>query len=112
MFISLSILVFAIFNNNIESLLNNMIVLPKTLLVVTCFFFIAYFLGVFISKKASFSQGEKASLIITASARNTPLMLAISIGLFPGEYIIQLILILGMLIEFPHLIFLSVLLKK
>ena len=68
--------------------------------------------GLFISKKVGFTQAETSSLIITASARNTPLMLAISVGVFPSETVIQLILILGMLIEFPHLILLSFLLCK
>ena len=112
MVVSLTILVFAIFNNNIQSLVSNLSILPVTLLVVACFFLITYFLGLFISKKARFTNAEKASLIMTSSARNTPLMLAISIGVFPNETVIQLILILGMLIEFPHLILLSFLLRK
>jgi len=112
MFISLIILIFAIFNNNIQSLLSNLSILPVTLLVVACFFLAVYFLGLLISKKAGFTQAEKASLIVTTSARNTPLMLAISVGLFPNETVIQLILVLGMLIEFPHLILLSLLLRK
>ena len=112
MFITLTVLVFAIFNNNIQSLLSNLSVLPVTLLVVACFFVIVYFLGLFISKRVGFTRAEKASLIVTSSARNTPLMLAISVGLFPAETVIQLILILGMLIEFPHLILLSFLLRK
>ena len=112
MFIALTILVFAIFNNNIQSLLSNLSILPMTLLIVVCFFLIAYFLGLYISKKLGFTRAEKASLIITASARNTPLMLAISVGLFPSETVIPLILILGMLIEFPHLILLSFLLRS
>jgi len=112
MFIALIILVFAIFNNNIQSLLSNLSILPMTLLVVVCFFLIVYFLGLCISKELGFTHAEKASLIVTASARNTPLMLAISVGLFPSETVIQLILILGMLIEFPHLILLSFLLRR
>ena len=112
MFISLTVLVLAIFNNNIQSLLSNLVILPKTLIIVVCFFILVYFLGQFISQKIDFTRAEKASLIITGSARNTPLMLAISVALFPGETVIQLILILGMLIEFPHLILLSFLLRK
>ena len=112
MFVSLMVLVFVIFNNNIESLVSNLSILPVTLLVVISFFVLTYFLGVFIAKKVGFSRAEKASLIITSSARNTPLMLAISLGIFPAESAIQLILILGMLIEFPHLILLSFLLRR
>ncbi len=112
MVIALAVLVFSIFNNNIQSLIRNLSILPVTLLVVVCFFLTVYFLGGLISKKAGFTRSEKASLIITSSARNTPLMLAIAVGLFPNETVIQLILILGMLIEFPHLILLSFLLRK
>lgn len=112
MFVALITLVFVIFNNNIQSLINNLTILPVTLFVVACFFFTVYFLGVFISKQLGFNRSQKASLIITSSARNTPLMLAINVGLFPGETLIPLILILGMLIEFPHLILLSFLLRK
>ena len=112
MVLALAVLVFSIFNNNIQSLIGNLSILPITLLVVLCFFLSVYFLGEFISKKAVLARSEKASLIITSSARNTPLMLAISVGLFPNETVIQLVLILGMLIEFPHLILLSFLLRK
>lgn len=112
MFITLAIVVFTIFNANIQSLISNLSILPKTLVVVTAFFLTTYFLGQLISKKVGFTQAEKASLIMTSSARNTPLMLAISVGVFPTETVIQLILILGMLIEFPHLIFLSFILRK
>ena len=112
MVLSLILLVFGIFNTNIQSLLSNLSILPITLLIVVLFFLSAYFLGQLISKKVGFTRSEKASLIVTSSARNTPLMLAISVGLFPGQTVIQLILILGMLIEFPHLILLSYLLRK
>ena len=112
MLITLTLLIDAIFNNNIQSLVSNLSILPVTLLVVVCFFLTTYFLGLFISDKVGFTNAEKASLIMTSSARNTPLMLAISVGLFPTETVIQLILILGMLIEFPHLILLSFLLRK
>ena len=112
MVVTLTLLVFAIFNNNIQALIGNLSILPVTLLVVACFFTTVYFVGLFISKKVGFSKAETASLIITSSARNTPLMLAISVGLFPTGTVIPLILILGMLIEFPHLILLSFLLRK
>lgn len=112
MVLALAVLVFSIFNNNIQSLIGNLSILPITFLVVLFFFLIVYFLGGFISKKARLTRSEKASLIITSSARNTPLMLAISVGVFPNETVIQLVLILGMLIEFPHLILLSFLLCK
>ena len=48
---TLTLLVFAIFNNNIQALIGNLSILPVTLLVVVCFFTTVYFVGLFISKK-------------------------------------------------------------
>ena len=70
MFITLAIVVFTIFNANIQSLISNLSILPKTLVVVTAFFLTTYFLGQLISK-VGFTQVEKASLIMTFSQKYT-----------------------------------------
>jgi uncharacterized membrane protein len=41
---------------------------------------------------------------MTTAARNAPLMLVISLLLFPNQTIIQLVLIAGMLLEIPLLV--------
>lgn len=112
MVISLIVLVFSIFNSNIDSLIINISLLPVILIVIFIFFVVTYFLMKYISRKVAFSKKEEASLTMTTAARNAPLMLAISLGLFPQETVIHLVLIIGMLVEFPHLITITYLLKR
>lgn len=112
MLVSLVCLVFGIFNNNIVSLVSNISLVPTIFVVIFIFFVITYFLIKFVSSALSFSKEEEVSLTMTTAARNAPLMLAISLGLFPEQTIIHLVLIIGMLVEFPHLVIITYLLKK
>ena len=112
MLISLIFLVFSIFNTNIDSLIAEAYLIPVIFSAILVFFVVTYFLIKIISRKLGLSKEEKVSLTMTTLARNAPLMLAISIGLFPNETAIQLVLILGMLIELPHLVAVTYFLKK
>jgi ACR3 family arsenite efflux pump ArsB len=112
MHLSLIFLVFSIFNTNIDSLIYNVYFLPIIFIVIFIFIVITYFLMRFISRKFVFSKKEEVSLTITAVARNAPLMLAISLGFFPQETAIHLVLVIGMLAEVPLLITITYLLKK
>ncbi|MDW3190814.1 MAG: hypothetical protein R8G66_00530 [Cytophagales bacterium] len=58
------------------------------------------------------SQREEVSLTMTTAARNAPLMLVVSLIFFPQEPLIHLVLVIGMLVEFPHLINITYLLKR
>ncbi|MEO1021559.1 MAG: bile acid:sodium symporter [Bacteroidota bacterium] len=110
--LSLILLVFSIFNSNIESLIANTAVIPQIFAVVFVFFVTTFFLVKLISKIAAFSRQEEVSLTMTTAARNAPLMLGISLILFPEQVLIHLVLIIGMLLEFPHLITITYLLKR
>lgn len=110
--IALILLVFSIFNSNIESLLTHTAVLPKLLAVILIFFVTTFFFARFISRKSAFSKKEEISLTMTTAARNAPLMLVVSLIYFPQEPLIHLVLIVGMLVEFPHLITITYFLKK
>ncbi|MEM9895943.1 MAG: bile acid:sodium symporter [Bacteroidota bacterium] len=110
--ISLIILVFSIFNTNVEALLKNTSILPQVLAVIVLFFVSTFFLARIVSKMVAFSHKEMVSLTMTTAARNAPLMLMIALIFFSEEPIIQLILVIGILVEFPHLILVSFLLKK
>lgn len=112
MLLSLILLVFSIFNENVDSLISNISFLPIIFVVIFIFFVITYFLMKFIARRFVFSKKEEVSLTITAVARNAPLMLAISLGLFPQETGIHLVLVIGMLAEVPLLITITYLLKK
>lgn len=110
--IAIIILVFSIFNSNIDSLLKNIALLPVIFIVIFLFFLITYFLIQFISYKTELSRKEEVSLTMTTAARNAPLMLGVSLALFPQEPLIHIVLVIGMLVEFPHLITLTYLLKR
>ncbi|MEM8893339.1 MAG: bile acid:sodium symporter, partial [Bacteroidota bacterium] len=109
---SIVLLVFSIFNSNVESLMSNTIVLPTVFAVILVFFVIAFFLARFVSRGLGMSKKEEISLTMTTAARNAPLMLVISLIFFPEGTLIHLILVVGMLIEFPHLITITYLLKR
>ena len=110
--IALVCIVFSIFNANIESLIANTAVIPSALLVIFAFFILTFFSARFVSRKAGFSRKEEVSLTMTTAARNAPLMLVVSLLFFPDQPLIHLVLVVGMLVEFPHLITITYLLKR
>ena len=110
--ISLTLLIFSVFNVNIATLISNLALLPSVFAVILIFFVITFLLAWFIAKTAGFSKEERVSLTMTTAARNAPLMLGISLIFFPEAPLIQLVLVVGILVEFPHLITITYLLKK
>lgn len=102
--LSLLLLVFSLFNTNIELLIIDSYSLPLILSIIFIFFIINFILNKLISKSISLSNKEETSLTMTTAARNAPLMLVISLLLFPNQTIIQLVLIAGMLLEIPLLV--------
>ncbi len=110
--ISLVALVFFIFNSNIIILTENLTLLPQIFAVILIFFIVTYYIIKHLAKYFKLSKKEEVTLSMTTAARNAPLMLGISIVLFPQATLIHLVLIIGMLVEFPHLITLTHILKK
>lgn len=110
--LSLILLVFSIFNTNIESLISDSYSLPLILSIILIFFIINYILMKLVSKSTSLSNKEEISLTMTTAARNAPLMLGISLLIFPNETIIQLVLIAGMLLEIPLLVTITYFTKR
>ncbi|HAA11683.1 MAG TPA: hypothetical protein DCE41_08290 [Cytophagales bacterium] len=110
--ISLILLVFSMFSANVESLMANTAVLPNVLFVILIFFLATFFIARLISRSSGFSKQEEVSLTMTTAARNAPLMLVVSFIFFPQEPVIQLVLVIGILVEFPHLITITYLLKR
>jgi ACR3 family arsenite transporter len=110
--ISILALLFFIFNSNFNVILEHISLVPLLLLIIFLFFVIVYYIGIFISKIAKFNSKETISLAMTTAARNAPLMLGISLVIFPTEALIHTVLIVGMLLEFPHLIILTYLFRQ
>ncbi|NDK31434.1 arsenic resistance protein [Nesterenkonia haasae] len=84
----------------------------QVLLAVFCFFLVTYVLIELISRGLKLDYGNYSLLTFTASARNAPLMLAITALAFGEQPALLAAIVLGMLLEFPHLTALTWLLRR
>lgn len=106
-------IVFSIFAVNVQTIMENLLYVPLLLVAVFLFFVIVYVAVDLISRYFNFSYENEALYSMTTSARNAPMMLGITMSVFVNEPLIYAALVIGMLIEFPHLTGLSgILLRK
>lgn len=99
----IALLVMEIFAANIAVILDRRSVLAWVLLAVFLFFLVTYLLGEGISRAARLAYPKHALLTMSLAARNAPLMLAVTMATLPGQPLVYAALIIGMLVEFPHL---------
>lgn len=104
---ALFFLVLSIFAINVNTIISNLTGFLWALVTIFIFFVIVYLMVEFITKKINLPRKEAISIVMTTSARNAPLMFGISLVLFPDQAIIHTTIIIGMLVEFPHLIALT-----
>lgn len=107
-----ALLVAQIFADNIAVILAHGQVFIWLLLAVFTFFLMTYLLGEAASRLARLSYPEHALLTITTAARNAPLMLAVTMVALPDQPLIHAAIVIGMLLEFPHLTLLRHLLLR
>lgn len=105
-------LVFCIFANNSTAISENLTSFCMITLAVFCFFVVTWFFGEWISRTFRLAYPEHALLSMTTAARNAPLMLGLTTAAFPEQPLVYAALIIGMLVEFPHLSILKHLLLK
>lgn len=108
----LAIIVFIIFATNVTIIAENLSSFFLILLAVFVFFITIYFITEKISKWMKFPNQLKVLYTMTTSARNAPLMLAITTVAIPDQPLIYSAIIIGMLVEFPHLTVLTKILSK
>ncbi|WP_256041367.1 arsenic resistance protein [Cryobacterium sp. SO1] len=108
----LATVIVEIFAVHIGAILSRVEVFATILLAVVIFFTLTYLLGHILSTVFRFRYPEHALLTMTTAARNAPLMLALTMIAFPGQPLIYAALIIGMLVEFPHLTVIRVLLIR
>jgi len=101
--IVIAMLVLCIFSGNIITILGDLSAFLVILVAVFAFFLATYFLGEFISRRFQLNYPEQALLVMTTAARNAPLMLGLTTAVFPDQPLIYAAIIIGMLVEFPHL---------
>ena len=96
-------LIICIFAGNIGTILENPGAFGLILAAVFIFFVCTWFLGELLSRRARLAYPEHALLTMTTAARNAPLMLGVTAAALPDQPLIYAALIIGMLVEFPHL---------
>lgn len=110
--ILISLLIMQIFAGNMHVLVSHINVFVWLLLAVFCFFVLTYVFSEFLSKRFALPYPEHVLLTMTVAARNAPLMLAITMVALPSQPLIYAAIVIGMLLEFPHLTLLSHLLMR
>ncbi|TFY95184.1 arsenic resistance protein [Pseudomonas nabeulensis] len=99
----IALLVLEIFSANIPVILEHRSVFAWVLLAVFVFFVLTFLLGEGISRLFRLRYPEHALLTMTIAARNAPLMLAVTMAALPDQPLVYAALVIGMLVEFPHL---------
>jgi len=100
---TIAALVVCIFAGNITTILGHVNDFLVILAAVFCFFIATWFLGELFTRHFKLAYPEHALLTMTTAARNAPLMLGLTTAAFPNQPLIYAALIIGMLVEFPHL---------
>lgn len=101
---TLIIIIFAMFAGQADVIVDNIGPLSILLVPVLLFFIIIFISSQLVSLKTKLTYGECALLTCTTTARNSPLGLAMAVGLFPGQPLIQVALIIPVVLELPILI--------
>jgi arsenite transporter len=110
--LSITALIICIFAGNITEIISNPSAFAIILAAVFLFFIATWFLGEFLSRRFKLDHPEHALLAMNTAARNAPLMLGISAAALPNQPLISAAIIIGMLVEFPHLTILTHLLIR
>ena len=98
-----ALLVLQIFAGNIAISLAHLAVISWVLIAVFCFFLVTFFMSEGLSRVFKLAYPERALLTMTVASRNAPLMLAVTMAVLPDQPLIYAGLVIGMLIEIPHL---------
>ncbi len=105
-------LVMAIFVANVTTVTENPGPFARVLVTVFCFLLVIYLIGEFVAKRLALTHPERALLVMTTSARNAPLILSLTVVALPDQPLVHAAIVLGMLVEFPHLAVLQQLLVR
>jgi len=101
--ISLTIVVLFMFALTGKEILMSASVFPGVLMSVGVFLIVMFFLSKAVARLAALNREEYVLLNFTASARNSPIALAIALGAFPDQPLTAAVIILAPLIELPIL---------
>lgn len=105
-------LIVSLFASNIGTILGDIGAAAQVLLVVFLFFVTMWWVGKGVSRLFRLPYPQHALLTMTTSARNAPMMLAVTTIALPDQPVVAAAIVLGMLIEFPHLTVITQLLLR
>lgn len=108
----IALLVVQIFAANVTVLADHLSVVVLILAAVLVFFVTTWVIGDWLSRRFRLSYPDHALFTMTTAARNAPLMLGVTVAAIPNEPLIHAAIIIGMLVEFPHLVTLTHLLNR
>tara|TARA_Y100000588_G_scaffold393005_1_gene507132 strand:- start:1542 stop:2531 length:990 start_codon:yes stop_codon:yes gene_type:complete len=108
----LSALVCCIFSYHTPQLTAHPNAFPLILLAVFLFFALSSILSELLAWRFKLSHPKHVLLAMTTTARNSPLILGLATIALPDQPLVYAGLIIGMLVEFPHLTLLSRLLLR
>lgn len=109
--ITLTATLLTMFAGQTPAIMDNVGPLSFVLVPVIIFFVLSFILSQFIGRVFNLAYKARALLTCTTAARNSPLSLAIAVGLFPDQPLLQVALIIGVLIELPILVLVVQLLR-
>jgi len=109
--ITLVAVLFTMFAGQTRVILENFGPLSLVFVPIIIFFVVSFIIAQLLSRWFRLSYKQCALLTCTTAARNSPLILAIAIGLFPEQPLIHVAIIIGVLIELPLLIVVTRLLE-
>lgn len=108
----ITVLVFQIFAINVGTIIDQIEILPRMLAAILMFFIITWFLVEGFSRRLKLDYENQALLGVSCAARNAPLMLAITTMAIPDQPVVYAAIVVGMVLEFPHLTALAALLLR
>jgi ACR3 family arsenite efflux pump ArsB len=100
---ALTFVVLMMFASGGREILENVRLFPGALGAVSLFFAVVFVLARAVSGIGGLSREEYILLHFTASARNSPVALAIALGTFPDQPLVAAVIVLGPLVELPIL---------
>ena len=101
--LAIAVLILQIFAAHVGTIAGQLQVFAVIFLAVFLFFAATFFAGEGLSRLAGLTYPQRALLANTMAARNAPLMLAITAVAIPDQPLILVALVIGMLVEIPHL---------
>lgn len=98
-----AVLIFQIFAANIGTIAGHLGAFAVILIAIFLFFVATFLMGEGLARLFRLPYPQQALLAMTTAARNAPLMLAVTAVAIPDQPLILAAIVIGMLVEFPHL---------